>query len=33
MRIKKDLYPNEQMDVKNKLIDILGFNQTSSIVL
>lgn len=33
MRLKKDLYPNEQMEVKNKLIDILGLNQNTSIVL
>ena len=33
MRLKKDLYPNEQTDVKNKLINILGLNQTPSIVL
>lgn len=33
MRLKKDLYPNEQTEVKNKLIDILGLNQNTSIVL
>ena len=33
MRLKKDLYHNEQLDVKRTLVNILGLNQTSSIVL
>lgn len=33
MRLKKDLYPNEQSQVKKTLVDILGLNQTPSIVL
>lgn len=33
MRMKKDLYPQEQMNVKMSLVKILGLHQDSSIVL
>jgi hypothetical protein len=33
MRLKKDLYPNEQLEVKLSLVKILGLHQESSLVL
>jgi hypothetical protein len=33
MRLKKDLYPQEQMNVKMDLVKILGLHQDPSIVL
>jgi hypothetical protein len=32
MRLKKDLYPNEQLEIKLSLVKILGLYQTPSIV-